>query len=379
MKYKTMLLGGIAAASLISAAVWAQGMSGPAMKGPATAPARPAAGFQRDFAQWDKVTITVEQKIGSNLAILHGNPGVDTSHPDASGGRVAVLYGPDGVMMVDDNNEEVGAKVLAAVRTLSNGPIKLLVNSHAHPDHTGGNAFFAKQGAVLMAQENLRDELMPNPNAPPRRAGAPALPPVDPASLPVVTYNYNPATKGKPAVVIHMNGETVDVIPTMPAHMGGDSIIKFEKANVIYIEDFYRNFGYPFADQGNGGSLAGMLDAIDMMGKLSDDNTLLIPGHGTLVHKKDLLPYRAMVADLLSKTKKMVASGKTLQDVEASDMLKPYAGQNQGEDAGSTKRFLDELYYEAKGLPPVVDGRRAMPRPSQAAAPAAAPAAAKKS
>ena len=232
MTFKTMLMGGIAAASLLSAAALAQGMSGPApagaMKGPA--PAAAAGGFQRNFAQWDKVTMTVEQKVGSNLAIIHGNPGVDTSHPDASGGRVAVLYGPDGVMMVDDNNEEVGAKVLAAVRTLSSGPIKLLVSSHAHGDHTGGNAFFAKQGAVIMAQENLRDELLPNPTAPPRRAGAPAPTPVDPAALPVVTYKYDPATKGKPAVVIHMNGETVDVIPMMPSHMGGDSIIRVRKS-----------------------------------------------------------------------------------------------------------------------------------------------------
>jgi cyclase len=372
MKHKTLLMGGIAAASLLSAAVWAQGMSGPK---PAAAPtARPAAavGFQRNFAQWDKVTMTVEQKIGSNLAIIHGNPGVDTSHPDASGGRVMALYGPDGILMVDANNEEVGEKVYKAVRTLSNAPIKILVNSHAHPDHTGGNAYMAKQGAIIFAQENLRDELLPNPNAPPRPAGAPAFPAVDPASLPVVTYKYDPATKGKPAVTVHMNGETVDFIPMMPSHMGGDTIIRFEKANVIYIEDFFRNFGYPFADQGNGGSLAGMLDAIDLMGKLADDNTLLVPGHGTLVHKKDLLPYRAMVADLLTKTKKLVAAGKTLDEVQAADLLKPYAGQNQGEDEGSAKRFVAALYYEAKGLPPVVNGRRAMPRPAPAAAPAAA-------
>jgi cyclase len=357
MTHKAMLLGGIAALSLLSAGVWAQGMKGPA----------PAAPAPRAFAQWDKVTMTVEQKIGSNLAIIHGNPGVDTSHPDASGGRVAVLYGPDGVLMVDANNEEIHEKLLKAVRTLSGGPIKLLINSHAHPDHTGGNAYFARQGAVIMAQENLRDELMPNPNAGPRPAGAPAQPPLDPASLPVVTYNYDPATKGKPAVTIHMNGETVDVIPMMPSHMGGDSIIKFEKANVIYIEDFYRNFGYPFADQGNGGSINGMVEAIDLMGKLSDDQTLLIPGHGTLVHKKDLLPYRAMLVDLMGKTKKLVAAGKTLDDVQAANLLKSYAGQNQGEDEASTKRFVAELYYEAKGLPPMMNGRRAMPRPAQAA------------
>jgi glyoxylase-like metal-dependent hydrolase (beta-lactamase superfamily II) len=345
MKKRSLLLGGAALLLLVSAGVLAQGK----------APPEPP---PRSFAQWDKVTITVEQKIGGNLAILHGNPGVDTSHMDASGGRVAVLYGPDGVLMVDDNNIEVHDKVLAAVRSLSTAPIKLLINSHAHSDHTGGNAFFARQGAVIMAQENLRDELMPNPNAPPRPAGPP--PALDPASLPVVTYNYDPATKGKPAVTIHMNGETVDVIPMMPSHMGGDSIIRFEKANMIYVEDFYRNFGYPFADQANGGSINGMFEAIDLMGKLSNDNTVLIPGHGTMIHKKDLVPYRDMLKDLMAKTKAMIAQGKSLDDVLASGITKPYDATTKGDDAASTRRFVTELYYENKGLPPVVNGRRNM-------------------
>lgn len=340
MKTTSVLMCGIAAMSLVSAVVWAQ----------ENAPPEPP---RRAIAQWDKVTITVEQKIGTNLAILHGNPGVDTNHPDASGGRVAVLYGPDGVLMVDDNNIEVHDKLLAAVRGLSTAPIKLLINSHAHSDHTGGNAFFARQGAVIMAQQNLRDELMPNPDARPPT-------PLDPASLPVVTYNYDPATEGKPAVVIHMNGEAVDVIPMMPSHMGGDSIVKFEKANVIYIEDFYRNFGYPFADQANGGSINGMFDAIDLMGKLSDDNTLLIPGHGTMVHKKDLVPYRNMLKDLMAKTKAMIAQGKTLDYILVANITKPYDATTQGDDATSIRRFVTELYYENKGLPPVVNGRRAM-------------------
>ena len=347
MKNMCLLLSGVAVLSLVSAAVLAQGK----------APPEPP---PRAIAQWNKVTITVEQKIGSNLAILHGNPGVDTSHPDASGGRVAVLYGPDGVLMVDDNNIEVHDKVLAAVRSLSQAPIKLLINSHAHSDHTGGNAFFARQGAVIMAQENLREELMPDPDARPRPAGAPPLPALDPASLPVVTYAYDPATKGKPAEVIHMNGETVDVIPMMPSHMGGDSIIKFEKANVIYIEDFYRNFGYPFADQANGGSINGMFEAIDLMGKLSDDNTVLIPGHGTMIHKQDLVPYRNMLRDLMAKTKTMIRQGKSLDDILAANITKPYDATTKGDDAGSIKRFVSELYYENKGLPPVVNGRRKM-------------------
>ena len=108
------------------------------------------------------------------------------------------------------------------------------------------------------------------------------------AGVPVVTYNYNPATPGQPAVTFNMNGETVDFIPMMPSHTAGDTIVRFRKANVIYIEDFYRNFGYPFADQANGGSIKGMLEAIDLFEKLAGPDTTLVPGHGTLIKKKDL-------------------------------------------------------------------------------------------
>ena len=102
-----------------------------------------------------------------------------------------------------------------------------------------------------------------------------------------MTYRYG--SPGVPAVTIHMNGETVDFIPMMPSHTAGDTIVRFNKANVIYIEDFYRNFGYPFADQANGGSIKGMIEAVDLIEKLAGPDTTLIPGHGTLVKKKDLL------------------------------------------------------------------------------------------
>jgi glyoxylase-like metal-dependent hydrolase (beta-lactamase superfamily II) len=106
-----------------------------------------------------------------------------------------------------------------------------------------------------------------------------------------------------------MNGETVDFIPMMPSHTAGDTIVRFRKADVIYIEDFYRNFGYPFADQSNGGSLKGMLDASDLIAKLAGPNTTLIPGHGTLIKKQDLLPYRAMLVDIMAKVKALRDQG----------------------------------------------------------------------
>jgi glyoxylase-like metal-dependent hydrolase (beta-lactamase superfamily II) len=357
MNRKNLLLGGIAVLALATAA-WAADTYPiqvvPVGKGPYSF----APGYKTDFS---KVKIMVTEKLSPNLYILHGNAGVDTAHPDASGGRMAVLFGPDGVLLVDSENKPVGEKSLAAIRTFSQAPIKVLINSHAHSDHTGGNAFFAKQGALIFAQENLREEL-DNPTVPVQRpAGTPPAAPADPASLPVVTYKYDPATEGKPAVTFHMDGETVDVIPMMPSHMGGDSVIHFQKANVIYIEDFYRNFGYPFADQANGGSIKGMLQAIDLLEKLADDNTILVPGHGTLVHKKDLLGYRAMLVDLIAKVTKLRDSGKSLKDVLAMNITAPYDASTLGDTEQSKNRFVAELYNEAKPLPAIVDGRRPMP------------------
>src|SRR5262249_39922372 len=141
------------------------------------------------------------------------------------------------------------------------------------------------------------------------------------------------------------------------------TVVRFEKANVIYIEDFYRNFGYPFADQANGGSIQGMLDAIDLLENLADDKTILVPGHGTLINKKDMLGYRAMLVDLIDKVGKLRASRKSLKDVLAMDITQPYDASTLGDTQQSKDRFVSELYAEATvPLPPIVDGRRKMPR-----------------
>jgi cyclase len=177
----------------------------------------------------------------------------------------------------------------------------------------------------------------------------------------VVTYNYDAAVPGRPAVTLNMNGETVDFIPMMPSHTAGDTIVRFRNANVIYIEDFYRNFGYPFADQANGGSLQGMLDAVDLIEKLADAKTTLVPGHGTLVKKHDLLPYRAMLVDILAKVKTLRSQGTSLKDVLAANLTAPYDETTLGDTKQSKGRFITEAYDEVAGLPPVVDGKRSMP------------------
>src|SRR3954451_5414328 len=254
---------------------------------------------------WDKIEIKVTEKMSPNLFVLHGSQGLDPAHPDASGGRALALFGPDGVLMVDTENRQVAEKTLQAIRGFTSAPIRVLVNTHIHSDHTGANAFFAKQGALIYAQETLRNEMLRHP---PRSDGQPA-PAREAAAVPVATYQYNAATSGQAAVTFNMNGETVDFIPMMPSHTAGDTIVRFRKANVIYIEDFYRNFGYPFADQANGGSIRGMLDATDLIMKLAGPDTTLIPGHGTLIKKNELLPYRAMLVDILAKVKTLRDQG----------------------------------------------------------------------
>jgi cyclase len=353
---RRLLLSMVAAVAVIPATVWTQDVRYPiTLIAPAKGPFTFAEGYQ---TPWEKIDIRVTEKMSPNLFILHGSQGLDPAHPDASGGRVMVLFGPDGILMVDAQNRQVAEHTLKAIRSFTDAPFKVLVNTHIHSDHTGANAFFAKQGALIHAQEHLRDEML----RPARRADGQPAPAPDMAAIPVATYRYNPATAGEPAVTFTMNGETVDFIPMMPSHTAGDTIVRFRHANAIYIEDFYRNFGYPYADQANGGSIKGMLEAIDLIQKLAGADTTLVPGHGTLVKKTDLLAYRAMLVDIMAKVKALRAEGKSLKEVLAANLTAPYDKTTLGDTQQSKDRFVTEAYDEVKDFPPIVDGKRTMPR-----------------
>jgi glyoxylase-like metal-dependent hydrolase (beta-lactamase superfamily II) len=339
----------------ISGVTWAQKNEYPITlippgKGPYAFPP----GYQ---TPWEKIEIMVTAKMSPNLFVLHGSEGLDPAHPEASGGRAMVLFGPDGVLLVDTQNRQVAEKTLAAIRSFTSAPIRIVVNTHIHGDHTGANAFFAKQGALIFAQENLRNEML----RPPRRADGQSPPAPDMAAVPVVTYHYNPEAPGQPAVTFNMNEETVDFIPMMPSHTAGDTIVRFRNANVIYIEDFYRNFGYPFADQANGGSIKGMLEAIDLFDKVAGPDTILVPGHGTFIKKGELAPYRAMLVDVMAKVTALRNQGKTLKEVLAANLTAPYDKTTLGDTQQSKDRFITEAYEEVRDLPPIVDGKRTMP------------------
>ena len=293
--------------------------------------------------QYDKIEIKTE-KIAPNLYMLSGSENVDPGHPDGAGGRIGVLAGPDGIFMVDSQYLQIGEKVLAAVRRIDPGPIRFLVNTHLHGDHTAGNATFAKLGAVLLAREELREGMArPPANA---RGGVDTR---DPARLPVITYGM-----GDP-VRFRMNGEIVELIPVRAAHTGGDTMIRFVNADAIMVGDFYRNFGYPFIDLNNGGSLKGALEALELTMKIAGPNTKLIPGHGTFINRTDIIPYRDMILDVRAKVQQLIAQGKTVEEVLAAKVTAPYDAKVPGgllpaNTGGGTSadRFVRMVYSQLK-------------------------------
>jgi len=289
--------------------------------------------------QYDKIEIKTE-KIAPNLYMLSGSENVDPGHPDGAGGRIGVLAGPDGIFMVDAQYLQIGEKVLAAVRSIDAGPIRFLVNTHLHGDHTAGNATFAKLGAVILAREELREGMARTPAT---------TPPRDPARLPVLTYGM-----GDP-VRLRMNGETVELIPVRAAHTGGDTMIRFVNADAIMVGDFYRNFGYPFIDVTNGGSLKGALEALELTMKIAGPNTKLIPGHGTFINRKDIIPYRDMILAVQAKVQQLINQGKTEDEVLAAKVTAPYDAQVPGgllpaNTGGGTSadRFVRMVYSQLK-------------------------------
>ncbi len=293
----------------------------------------------RDYS---KIEFTAEQ-VAPNLYMLSGSAGADPSHQDAAGGRIGLLTGPDGIFMVDAQYEPLTDKVLAAIRRISPAPIRFLVNTHVHGDHTGGNANFAKMGVTIFAREELRDELA-HPVTPgiemPPAASNPPPPPA--AALPVVTYGLGSTVK------FHMNGEVIDLIPVRAAHTGGDTMVRFENANAVMIGDFYRNYGYPYIDTNNGGTLKGALDALNSIMALAGPDTKLIPGHGTIIHRADLVPYRDMILAVQAKVQQMIAQGKTRQEVLAAKVTAPYDASVPGSTAASADRFIGMVYSELK-------------------------------
>ncbi len=254
---------------------------------------------------------------------------------EGQGGAIGVLTGPDGVFMVDSEFAPLSDKIVAAIKQVSNAPIKFLINTHVHGDHTGGDENFGKMGVTILAREELRNRLLhPAPGA----NGAPGVP-MPATGLPVITY-ANPIT-------IHMDGENIRAIPVPFAHTDGDTMVQFPVNNVIMIGDFFRSVGYPNIDRANGGSLKGMLDGLAAAVELCDSSTKVVPGHGAIVDRAGLLAHRDMIVAIANKVTVLIAQGKSADEVVAAH---PTADFDAKVPTASTtsERFVRQLYAELK-------------------------------
>jgi cyclase len=255
---------------------------------------------------------------------------------DGSGGTIGVLTGPDGVLMVDAQFAPLADKIAAAIRQISDGRVRFLINTHVHGDHTGGNEAVGKTGAVIMAREHLRERLVkPAPGA----NGQPGVP-APPAALPVVTYDS--------PVTIHMNGEDVQLIPVPAAHTDGDTMVYFPNANVIMIGDYYRSTGYPNIDRASGGTMNGMLAGFDAAIKLARPDTKIIPGHGAIVDKAAVAAHRDMMIAVRDKVAALQRQGKTQEEVIAAKPTAEWDSKVTGATAMTADRFVGQLYQELK-------------------------------
>lgn len=257
----------------------------------ATLTAAPAIAQQ----DWSKVEIKVEKLSGSTYMLT------------GAGGNLGVSVGEDAVFVVDDQFAPLTAKIQAAIATLSKQPVKFVLNTHWHFDHTGGNENHAKAGAAIVAHANVRKRMSSDQVIQFLQMPVKASPK---AALPIVTFTTD--------VSFHFNGDDVQVFHVPAAHTDGDAIVHFQQSNVIHMGDVFFNKLYPFIDTSSGGSVDGTIAAVDKVLALARDDTKIIPGHGPMASKADLKAYRDMLATISGRIKEHLRNGRTLAEVVAA-------------------------------------------------------------
>ena len=222
---------------------------------------------------------------------------------EGQGGNIGVSTGPDGLLIVDDQFAPLAQKIDAALAKLeAGGPLKFVLNTHWHGDHTGGNAFFGRKASIV-AHTNVRKRLAGKSNTPKE-------------ALPVITQDHG--------LSVHFNGEEIRMIPLGPGHTDGDSVIHFTKSGVVHMGDQFFNGRFPFIDLGSGGSVEGYAKNVEsVLSKLPDD-IKIIPGHGPLATKKDLQGFHEMLVETTAVIRKAISEGKSLEQVKAAGLPEKY-------------------------------------------------------
>ncbi|KPK50931.1 MAG: hypothetical protein AMS22_11585 [Thiotrichales bacterium SG8_50] len=246
-----------------------------------------------------------------------------------AGGNLAVCIGEDGVFLVDADYTEMSEKVKSAIAKISEMSVRLVFNTHWHFDHVGGNENFAKWGSLIAAHENVRkwmasDQFLLVIDR--DVAASPAL------ALPTITFTDS--------LSLYFNGEEIVVFHPPHAHTNGDGVVHFRNSNVIHTGDIFFNCGYPFIDISHGGTIDGMIAAVESILRLCDDDTKIVPGHGPLADKSDLETYLGMLSDFRAAVAKEMAVGKDLDTIKEE---KPTAAVDE---VWGKKMFPPELFTE---------------------------------
>lgn len=250
---------------------------------------------QQDFSQMQIKTT----KVAGSVYMLEGG-----------GGNIGVSVGEDGIILIDDQYAPLAPKIEAALRAISDKPVRFVLNTHWHGDHTGGNENFGKQ-APIIAHTNVRKRLAQGRNEPGFET-----PPAPNAALPVITFDDR--------LMVHINGEDVRAIHYPKGHTDGDSVIFFTKSNVVHMGDDFFNGRFPFIDLGSGGSVRGLIRNVDAVIGMVPADVKVIPGHGPLATLSDLKSFSAMLKDSLKIVEGQMKKGRTLAQMKSDKVLAKY-------------------------------------------------------
>jgi cyclase len=255
-----------------------------------------------------------------------------------AGGNIGASVGDDGIVIVDDQYAPLAEKIQAALKGITDKPVRFIINTHYHPDHTGGNAYFQKQ-APIIAQDNVRKRL--EEGGPAGNGGSVHFDakPEAKEALPIITFDHD--------VTVHLNGEDIRALYFPAGHTDGDSIIFFPKSNVVHMGDDFVTYGFPFIDVEAGGSINGMIDGVEKVIAQVPPDVKIIPGHGAVSNLDDVRAYVKMLKETRDAVANAVKDGKTLDQMKQAKLLEPwkkYSGDFVTEDV-----FLETLYNSLTG------------------------------
>lgn len=249
-----------------------------------------------------------------------------------TGGNIGVSVGEDGIVVVDDQFAPLAPKIQAALAGITDKPVRFILNTHYHGDHTGGNAEFAKLGTVV-AQENVRKRLAEGTEV--KRFGK--APPVAKEALPIITFSDR--------ATIHLNGEDIRAIHFPHGHTDGDSVIFFPQSNVVHMGDDFVTYGFPFVDTENGGSVSGLLAGAEKVLSMTKPDTKIIPGHGPLSTPDDVRKFIAMLTETRAVVAAAVKAGKTLEQMKQEKLLAKWDA-DYGKGFIKSDDWMDVLYAD---------------------------------